>query len=121
MWYFILIALGILIIFAVWGIFAFPGFWLMVIFNTPIIIILSAIAHADLHEKFYQERYRDSAIIALLLTIGIYIFKFNLPFLLVTDFMILTILIVKGIDLYEWYEGNQETVHYYKNKILKRN
>ncbi|MDP7116337.1 MAG: hypothetical protein QF915_04725, partial [Candidatus Woesearchaeota archaeon] len=116
----LILALIVLILFTVWGIFAYLGFWLMVLFNIPIILLIALKAHADLHDAERQEVYRDAAIIAGVVTLIIYIFSINIPLLLVTDFMLLTFLIVQAHDGYHWLQHNQETVHHYKRKILRR-
>ncbi len=103
MWHLFIIALVVLIAFGVWGIFAYLKFWLMLILNIPIIALIGLKAQAEMHNKKCLERYRDSAIIALVITLAVYLLKINLPFLLITDFMLITFAIVKGIDFWEYY------------------
>ncbi len=100
MWYIILIALVVLIGFAAWLFFAYLGFWLMVLLNLPIIVLIGLKVHGELYNKHHQEEYRKAAAIALVVTLAIYLFKIPLPFLLVTDFMVITFGIVKGKELF---------------------
>jgi|TARA_Y100000310_G_scaffold126282_1_gene125094 hypothetical protein len=121
MWYFLLIALVLLLIFAVWLVAGFLHFWIIFLTNIILIILIALKSKAELHEREFVVRYKTGAIIGIILTLIVYFFNISLPFYLITTFMVTTFLAVKGMEIAEWHnkKNPNNSMKLFYEKLIK--
>jgi hypothetical protein len=103
MWYFLLIAIGVIFAFVAWLIAGFLHFWIIFGTNAILILLIALRSKAELHEREFVIRYKTGAIIGGIITLIVFFFNISLPFYLITTFMITTFLAVKGMEIAEWH------------------